>query len=94
VPRLMNPEEGRTVIEILKHRCGEWTKVFLKNGQQLDVFNIGWGYGLGDDYAHVTTNTSPSSDEVKNIDFFYTNEVIRLEDADISRIIWSIEEET
>jgi hypothetical protein len=94
MPRLMNPQEGKTIIEILKHRCGEWTKVHLKDGQELDVFNIGWGYDFGDDYAHVTTNTSPPSDELKDVDFFYVNEVVRLEDTDTSRIIWSIEEET
>ena len=91
MPRFMNPEEGRTIIEILKRRCGEWTKVHLKNGQELKVFNIAWGYDLGDDYAHVTTNVSPSSEEITDVDFFKVDEVIKLENEETGRIIWSLD---
>jgi hypothetical protein len=31
----------------------------LSGGETLSVFNIVWGYDLGDGFAHVTTNISP-----------------------------------
>ncbi len=87
----MNPEKGRTVIEILKSRGGKWTSVFLKNGQELSVFNIAWGYDLGDDYAHVTTNISPANDEPAEVDFFTVDEVTKIADAETGRVVWSLE---
>jgi hypothetical protein len=87
----MNPEAGKTIIEILKHRCNEWTRVVLQSGQELKVFNIAWGYDLGDDYAHITTNISPPNEEIINSDFFKVDEVIKLEDEESGRIIWSLD---
>ena len=51
------------------------TIVKLKNGQSVRVFNVAYGYDLGDEFAHITTNISPSID-AEAIDFFYTNEII------------------
>lgn len=87
----MNPNIGRTIIEILKNRCGEWTDVFLTNGKVLKVFNIAWGYDLGDTYAHVTTNISPPSEGITDINFFKVNEVLRLEDVETGKIVLSLD---
>lgn len=52
--------------------------VHLDNNSLLIVWNIAWGYDVGDEYAHITTNISP---EITNcgIDFFYTNEIQKIE---------------
>lgn len=69
--------KDENIIETFKSRDGLETKVELKNGKQLIVWNIAWGYNMGDDYAHITTNISPNVDK-GSIDFFYTNEIAKI----------------
>jgi hypothetical protein len=45
------------------------------------VRNIAWGYDIGDEFAHVTTNVSPAV-EGASIDFFFTSEVRAVIDED------------
>jgi len=59
----------------------------LKSGSALRVYNIAWGYDLGDEYAHITTNISPSQDGA-SIDFFYTSDIAEIIDEDSGRIIF------
>lgn len=47
------------VITLLASRDGIPTVVTLNTGSQCTVHNIAWGYDVGDEYAHVTTNISP-----------------------------------
>ena len=67
------------VIDLLLSRDGVVTAVTLKSGSRLTVHNIAWGYDMGDDHAHVTTNISP---EVAGatIDFFSTSEIQSISD--------------
>lgn len=53
--------------------------VYLDNNSNLTVWNIAWGYDIGDEFAHVTANINP---EIKSsdIDYFYTNEILKIED--------------
>jgi len=44
-----------------------------RNGAELIVYNIAWGYDDGDLFAHVTTNVSPGIDG-ESADFFCTHE--------------------
>ena len=60
--------------EQLKRRYGIETEIVLKDGTKLIVWNIAWGYDLGDNFAHITTNISPNIENAE-IDFFYTNEI-------------------
>jgi len=55
--------------------------VVLAVGRRLDVRNVAWGYDMGDEYAHVTTNISPDVEEA-SIDVFFTNEVRAVLDSD------------
>ncbi|MGW6688713.1 hypothetical protein [Streptomyces sp. NPDC054961] len=55
------------------------SQVILREGAQLTVFNIAWGYDLGDAYAHVTSNMSPPV-EGATVDFFSTNSVVAILD--------------
>jgi hypothetical protein len=67
------------IINLLASREGVATLVCVENGNVYTVFNIAWGYDMGDVFAHVTTNVSP---DVKgaSIDVFCTNEVIQIRD--------------
>lgn len=57
------------------------TAVSISDGRVFTVFNITWGYDEGDTHAHVTTNISPDVPEA-SIDFFITDDVIRVWDPD------------
>jgi hypothetical protein len=75
---LTQPEyKDKSIIDIFKSRDGLETKVELKNGRLISVWNIAWGYDIGDEFAHITTNISPNVDNA-TIDFFFTNEISRI----------------
>lgn len=67
----------KSIIDIFKSRDGLETKVELKNGRLISVWNIAWGYDIGDEFAHITTNISPNIDNA-TIDFFFTNDISRI----------------
>lgn len=69
-----NEHKDNEILEQLKRRDGIETEIILKDGTKLLVWNIAWGYDLGDDFAHITTNISPNIENAE-IDFFYTNEI-------------------
>ena len=59
----------------------------LRDGRSLIVYNVAWGYDEGNDWAHVTTNISPSLAGVA-VDFFYTSAVLRLDDAETGVVLF------
>lgn len=67
------PRDG-SLIQLLQDRDGLASVVVLNGGERLTVFNIAWGYDMGDEYAHVTTNISPDV-EGATIDLFFTSDV-------------------
>lgn len=67
------------LIALLVRRDGQRTLIELRDGRRLSVVNIAWGYDMGDEHAHVTTNVSPSL-KGEPIDFFFTNEVVAVQD--------------
>jgi hypothetical protein len=69
------------IITVLRDRTGTPTEVELKDGQLLVVLNIAWGYDEGDEFAHVTTNISPS-DPAYRAEFFFTNEIAAIRDPE------------
>jgi hypothetical protein len=68
------------LINLLVAHGGTPTLVCFLEGDNLIVHNIAWGYDLGDEYAHVTTNVSPSLPSAP-IDFFITDGVRTSESA-------------
>ncbi len=84
----MEIEQGKTILKILEKRCGQTTTVYLEDGKKLNVNDIVYGYDLGDDFAHITTNISPPKDGI-DIDFFYVNEVKKIEDPEADKIIYA-----
>jgi len=78
------------IIEIFKATDQLEKVVYLDNNTILKVFNIAWGYDIGDDFAHITTNISP---EISNsdIDFFYTNEIQKIEERTNGKILYNRE---
>jgi hypothetical protein len=67
------------VITLLSSRDGIPTLVALNNGSNCTVHNIAWGYDIGDEHAHVTTNVSPKIDGA-SIDFFFTSDIQSITD--------------
>ena len=47
------------LLHLLQARDGRLTYVLLADGRRLPVYDIAWGYDMGDEYANVTTNCSP-----------------------------------
>lgn len=76
----MNDKDDKKLIAILAKRDGQHTIVELDGGLTLDVWNIAWDYDLGEVFAHVTTNFSPSISDYPGY-FFHTHEVFRLLDG-------------
>lgn len=72
----------------LKRQDSRWTTIHLSNGNQIRVFNIAWGYDLGDEYAHITSNISPSQKNCE-IAFFHTNEIIEIVDEETGLLVWT-----
>jgi hypothetical protein len=69
--------KDKAIIEQLKSRDGIETKIILKDGTKLIVWNIAWGYDIGEAYAHITTNISPNKNNT-SINFFYTYEIDKI----------------
>ncbi|QIL90515.1 hypothetical protein GNX18_12670 [Microbulbifer sp. SH-1] len=82
----MNIAEGNLIVKMLEKRCGQLTLVHLENGELLNVNDIAWGYDMGDDFAHITTNISPPQEGVE-VNFFYVNEVSKLLDPGTGKTI-------
>lgn len=59
------------ILGILQGRDGVASQVVLSDGRKLIVVNIAWGYDLGEQFAHVTTNVSPGVDGAA-VDVFST----------------------
>jgi len=78
------------IIEIFKSTDQLEKAVYLDNNSILIVFNIAWGYDNGDEFAHITTNISP---EIRNseIDYFYTNEIQKIEDRTNGKTLYDRE---
>jgi hypothetical protein len=73
----MSAVEDR-VSAILQSRCGSLTVAELVDGRRLEIHNVAWGRDMGDFVDHITTNISPSPSVPHTLDFFFTNEVVRL----------------
>lgn len=81
------PRDG-DLVGLLNARDGIGTVVDVRDGDTFTVFNIAWGYDLGDEYAHITTNASPFVPG-QPIDFFFTDKVTQIRDASTGRVLYS-----
>lgn len=82
------PPRDDAIIRLLRDRDGVASEVVLHDGTELTVFNIAWGYDMGDEYAHVTTNISPDVDGA-SIDVFSTESVEKIVDPDTRAVLLS-----
>ncbi|MGC7151362.1 hypothetical protein [Paenarthrobacter ureafaciens] len=86
---LSHPEPRDTgLVDLLNARDGIGTLVDVQDGDTFTVFNIAWGYDLGDDCAHITTNASPFV-AGQPIDFFFTDKVTQVRDASTGSVLYS-----
>lgn len=75
------------IIQILKAQDGVWTVIEMKDGKRYRALDIAWGYDIGDEWAHITTNISPGR-EGAVIDFFYTSEISTLIDENSNNVLF------
>ncbi|MEM9414362.1 MAG: hypothetical protein AAGA29_02640 [Planctomycetota bacterium] len=92
----MKPAHARA-LDILKSRNGSELWVTLKSGQVSKVFNIAWGYDLGEEIAHLTTNSSPKqkcqdAQGAADIGFFQTHEIARIMDPFDGTILFDLDD--
>jgi hypothetical protein len=76
------------LLRTLQERDAVQTVVVLRDDRRLMVHNIAWGYDMGDEWAHVTSNISPSVTGA-SIDFFFTNEVASMIDPITNSVIYT-----
>ncbi len=60
---------------------------FSNEGARYIVYNIAWRYDEGDEWAHVTTNISPSVDG-QPIDCFVTSAVVAVNDPTTGTVLY------
>jgi hypothetical protein len=80
-------------LDTLVHRTGSWSRVHLRSGQTCLVWDIAWGFDLGEDVAHITTNISPGPGVECAVDFFHADEILRIEDEENGAILLEDERE-
>jgi hypothetical protein len=78
-------DEG--VLRLLQERNGSASQVALNDGKKLTVFNIAWGYDLGDEFAHVITNISPDVEDAA-VDFFSTASITAIIDPTNGAVLY------
>ena len=77
------------LLHLLQRRDGVATVVVLRDGRRMVVYDIAWGYDLGDEWAHVTTNISPGRAGA-SVDVFSTGEVVSVIDPDTGNVICAL----
>jgi hypothetical protein len=81
------PPKDTELLSVFHERDGRPTRVEMADGSAVIAFNIAWGYDMGDEYSHVTTNASPFVDGA-SLDFFCTSDVARLIDPESGRVLF------
>jgi hypothetical protein len=76
------------LLAMFQARDGSPLRAVLCNGNVLTVFNIAWGYDLGDEYAHVTSNVSPPV-EGSAVDLFFTSDVDHVLDPATGGVVFT-----
>ncbi len=88
----MNEEipKDESIIKLFNRFHGEELVVYTSSNKKYVVWNIAWGYDIGDEYAHITTNISTDI-ENESIDFFYTNEISKIFSAEKNYFVYENE---
>jgi hypothetical protein len=85
---MATPDEGNTILGILRERCGKWTVAELHDGRCCRVFDIAWGRDIAAEFDHITTNISPGPGGDAISDFFDTSDVALLRDEETDTILF------
>ena len=89
----MSKAPHQRALDILVHRCGEWSRVLLSSGRICIIHDVAWGYDVGDEVAHITTNISPPNVEY-DVEFFYevdsfrADEIEKIEDVETGAVFF------
>lgn len=74
------PPADRHLIQIFLDRDGKLTRVKLMDGRWLDVWDIAYGYDMGDEYAHISANMEKREPPVP-FHFFSSEHILRIIDG-------------
>lgn len=94
----MTKPAHQRALDTLIHRRGQWSLVFLRDGRTSLVFDIAWGFDLGEEIAHITTNVSPGPRKEPDpafpviVEFFTADDILRIEDLDTGTALFSLPE--
>jgi len=80
-------KRDKKIIDLFNENDGRLLTVEMNDGEQYKIWNIAWGYDMGDEFAHVTGNISPSV-ENSSIDFFYTNDIRKIISEDKNECLY------
>jgi hypothetical protein len=84
----MTTADHALALEILVNRCGRLSKVQLESGAQCLVYDVAWGYDMGEEVAHITTNISPGPGTPCEVDFFHATEIVQIRDGIDGQIVF------
>lgn len=84
----MGKAPHQRALDVLVHRCGQWSRVSLSDAWVCLVYDVAWGFDLKGDVAHITTNISPGPSAEHDIDFFHTNQIVRIDDPYTGAILF------
>lgn len=73
------PRRDKEIIQLLRTRHGIETEIILRNGEKKKTWNITEGYDMGEAYANMTTNISPSIDGA-TIDLINISDIVEIVD--------------
>ena len=90
VRRLVKKPHERA-LDILRTRDNELSLVSLRCGRSILVRTIAWGYDLGEDVAHITSNVATDPSEELELTLFHANEIVEIVDPDNSAVLFAID---
>ena len=85
----MTKDQGEQIKHILESRSGLLTEVRLASGQTFAVHNVAAGHDMGVDFAHFTTNISPSPEGPHTVDFFHADQVDRVTASESGEVLFA-----
>jgi len=78
-PGAIVPGLGIGIVELLEARDGQKTLIVLEDGQTLEAYDCAAGRDMGDEWEHVSINTSPLFPE-RDFHFLMTSDIVRIID--------------
>ena len=95
----MSKPAHQRALDVLVLRCGVWSLVHTRDGRARMILDIAWGFDLGDEVAHITTNISPGPDPDEeapypfDVELLAADEITRIQDPETGAVLLDLEDE-